>query len=253
MELARLADLLSDGSGHRKVAKYLRLSDGIAAAVETGELEPGERLPGETELANALPASLGTVQKALGWLAEQGVIVRRHGAGTFVAEKRSQLDDVWHFRFLDDHGSLLPIYTRVTAIRPVRDDGPWAAFLGPEDEYLRIDRRIDVNREFTAIGRIFLSMERFGELARSRPRSLENVNIRTVLRQRFGATTHRLVEQVGAETLPADICRTLALAPETCGLVCHALGYGRRDRPLTYQLIYVPPNTRRLEFRAQRP
>ena len=56
LELSRLAQVLSENAGgsnrdRPRMPKYLRLSDCIAGAVEAGELKPGERLPGESELA----------------------------------------------------------------------------------------------------------------------------------------------------------------------------------------------------------
>ncbi len=256
MQFGRLANALNDhgGDGHHRVPKYLRLSEEIANAIDSGELRAGDRLPGESELASYLPASLGTIQKALGHLAERGVIVRRHGAGTFVADLPNQLHDLWHFRFLDDDGqSLLPVFTRVTQISRVATGGAWTDFLGDEDHHLRIDREIDVNHEFKVASRIFLPGGRFDALAKTKSDSLDNVNIRAVLRERFDAPTSRVVEQVGAETMPDDICTLLNLAPGTTGMVVHILGYGFLDDPLSYQLVYTPPNTRRLEIRPRNP
>ncbi|MBT6094858.1 MAG: GntR family transcriptional regulator [Rhodospirillaceae bacterium] len=256
MQFGRLANALNDngGDGHHRVPKYLRLSEEIANAIDSGELRAGDRLPGESEMASHLPASLGTIQKALGHLAERGIVVRRHGAGTFVAELPNQLRDLWHFRFLDDDGrSLLPVFTRVTQITRVGTGGAWTDFLGGEGYHLRIDREIDVNHEFNAASRIFLPGGRFDALANAKPDSLDNVNIRAVLRERFDAPTSRVVEQVGAEIMPDDICALLNLAPGTTGMVVHILGFGFLDEPLSYQLVYTPPNTRRLEIRPRNP
>ncbi len=258
LQLGRLLNALnrdaSDAArgGHARVPKYLLLSEEIANAIDAGDLKAGDRLPGESELASQLPASLGTIQKALGHLAERGVVVRRHGAGTFVADLPNQLHDLWHFRFLADDGrSLLPVYTRVTRVSRVDAGGPWRDFLNVGDDHLRIDREIDVNHEFTVASRIYLAAGRFDKLLAADPASLDNVNIRTVLRERFGAPTSRVVEQVGAERMPDDICQLLGLAPGTTGMVVHILGYGFLDEPLSYQMVYTPPNTRRLELRPR--
>ena len=260
MRLGRLANALNEGDetgrqpGRGRVPKYLRLSEGIANAIDSGELQTGDQLPGESELASQLPASLGTIQKALGHLAERGVVVRRHGAGTFVAPPPNQLPDLWHFRFLDDDGvSLLPVFTRVTHVGHVEIGGAWTDFLGGAAHHLRIDREIDVNHEFTVASRIFLPGGKFDALSKVKPHNLDNVNIRAVLRERYDAPTLRVIEQVGAEIIPDDVCRILKLASGTLGLVVHILGFGARDEPLSYQMIYSPPNTRRLEIRPRNP
>ena len=57
---------------------YLRLANRILKEIEAGIWRPGDRLPAETKLAELEGVSLGTVQKGLNHLAEQGVLVRRH-------------------------------------------------------------------------------------------------------------------------------------------------------------------------------
>ncbi len=54
--------------------------------IEQGEYHPGERLPSEHELSDRLGISRPTLREALRQLAEERVIVRRHGVGTFVAQ-----------------------------------------------------------------------------------------------------------------------------------------------------------------------
>ncbi len=252
MNLSGLADKMQGVTerGLPRVPKYILLSDGIAGAVDCGELQPGEQLPGEHDLAAALPASLGTIQKALARLAEQGVIIRRHGSGTFIADQTEQLHDLWHFRFLGDDGrTLLPVFSKVRSIEKTVDEGDWSRFLGGSGPYICIEREIDVNGEFACLGRLYLEAKRFDKLLKRPVQDLDNINIRAMLREQFNAPTARITEQVGAETFADDICQILKLKPRTTGLACHILGYGFRDEPVSYQLVYLPPNARRLEIR----
>jgi len=256
MELSRLAETVTvaDVPGEVRLPKYLRLSDGIMQAIETGELASGERLPGESELTEVLPFSLGTVQKALSHLAERGAIVRRHGSGTFVADGPSQLNDLWHFRFPDSDGqSLLPVFTRATGVERVETGGPWTAFLGDEAFHVRVDRVINVNHEFEAVAHMFFSGARFGDLLSMPSADFENCNMRSLLRERYNEPTLRIAEEAAAETLPPGIASALGLPAGSCGLVLHIQGYGFRDRPLSYQVVYIPPDTRRLELKLQNP
>jgi len=54
-------------------------------AIENGTYQPGERLPSEANLAGELGISRGTLREALLNLEQEGMIVRKHGVGTFVA------------------------------------------------------------------------------------------------------------------------------------------------------------------------
>ncbi|WP_189004860.1 GntR family transcriptional regulator [Deinococcus malanensis] len=64
---------------------YLQVASGIARRIQDGQLEGGSALPSERELASRLGVSRVTVRQALAQLAEQGLLTRRHGSGTFVS------------------------------------------------------------------------------------------------------------------------------------------------------------------------
>ena len=66
-------------------ALYKRIAAHVRELIETRELQPGERLPPERELARMLGVSRIPVREALRTLAAQGLIEIRHGQGTFVA------------------------------------------------------------------------------------------------------------------------------------------------------------------------
>jgi len=244
----------SESFGQGPAPKYLQLSQAISDAIDAGELKPGERLPGEANLTARLPYSLGTVQKALANLSSLGIVHRKHGAGTFVSGQNSQLQDLWHFRFLgNDATRLLPVYTRVTAIEQTSGKGPWSEFLGAVGDVkslklIRIDRLLNVNEEFDGVSHLYLPEASCPDLAHQRPSSLNGVNLRTYIKSRFGISTRRVVEQIGVEILPAPICTLLGMDENCLGMVCHILGYGFKDHPVSYQAVYLPPNSRRLEF-----
>jgi len=53
-------------------------------AIQNGVYPPGSQLPSEAELTKLLGISRVTVREALRRMEERGIILRRHGAGTFV-------------------------------------------------------------------------------------------------------------------------------------------------------------------------
>lgn len=76
----------------RALPAYLQIEDELAERIESGELAPGHRLPTERDLASALGVSRMTARAALGRLQQRGLIVRRQGSGTFVAEPKLRQD-----------------------------------------------------------------------------------------------------------------------------------------------------------------
>ena len=69
---------------------YLRVQRGIEQAIESGMVEVNDALPAERELATALGVSRVTVRNAVRALVDRGILVQRHGAGTFVASRLEQ-------------------------------------------------------------------------------------------------------------------------------------------------------------------
>jgi GntR family transcriptional regulator len=57
----------------------------LRSLIENGTYRPGEQLPSQAELAVQLGISRPTLREALLNLEQEGIIVRRHGVGTFVA------------------------------------------------------------------------------------------------------------------------------------------------------------------------
>lgn len=60
----------------------------LSALLREGRWKPGEQLPSEAQLAAQLGISRATLREALRLLEEEGRILRRQGAGTFVAPDR---------------------------------------------------------------------------------------------------------------------------------------------------------------------
>jgi len=57
----------------------------VRAMIDSGDLQPEQRLPAERELAKALRLSRSTVREAMRVLESLGLVISRHGEGTFVA------------------------------------------------------------------------------------------------------------------------------------------------------------------------
>ncbi|MEJ2597382.1 MAG: GntR family transcriptional regulator [Anaerolineales bacterium] len=70
------------------------------------------RLPSEPDLARRMGASRATIRQALERLARGGLIVRRHGVGTFVNHQvlniRTRLEEVWDFDEMIRQAGYLP-------------------------------------------------------------------------------------------------------------------------------------------------
>lgn len=71
-----------------RTLRYQQVYDHVVDLIESQGLEPGDRLPSTTELAEQTSVSLISVRRALDELERSGRIVRHQGVGTFVARGR---------------------------------------------------------------------------------------------------------------------------------------------------------------------
>ena len=67
---------------------YTRISESIINQIESGLLQPGDQLPSERKLSDQLGVSRMTVRQALDVLHREGIVERRQGSGTFIAEPK---------------------------------------------------------------------------------------------------------------------------------------------------------------------
>lgn len=80
-----LADEIGSFDTDDHAPLYLKLQRAIRGAIDGGKMRAEEALPAERELATQLNVSRITVRKALDGLVSDGLLIRRQGAGTFVA------------------------------------------------------------------------------------------------------------------------------------------------------------------------
>ena len=70
------------------VPLYFQLAQHFESAIRSGALKVGARLENEVQLAEMLGLSRPTVRAAFLYLANKGLVVRKRGAGTLVANER---------------------------------------------------------------------------------------------------------------------------------------------------------------------
>lgn len=68
-------------------ALYQQIVDGIKREISEGRLGPGTALPSFRQFAEDLLVSVITVKRAYEELEREGIVYRRQGLGTFVAER----------------------------------------------------------------------------------------------------------------------------------------------------------------------
>jgi GntR family transcriptional regulator len=66
---------------------YRQIAQDLRQKIESGDLEPGARLPNEMEFREEYNASRNTIRDAIKWLTIRGLVETRPGQGTFVVQR----------------------------------------------------------------------------------------------------------------------------------------------------------------------
>lgn len=67
---------------------YIQIAERLISQIESGEFAPGDRLPPERELSEELGINRMTLRRALRVLEYQGLVLRKHGVGTFIGKPK---------------------------------------------------------------------------------------------------------------------------------------------------------------------
>ena len=235
--------------------KHVRVRNAILEAIHDGSLKAGDQIPPEQDLSAAVNISLGTVQRALGHLANDGTLIREHGRGTFVAEPRRPVDELWQVRFIAEDGqSLLPVYSRIVDQRVIKTRGPWSEALGPDRKgYLQISRSLNVGDKFPCYSRFIVQMSRFAGLRRKGNDRGQSVNLRRILGDELGAPTTSVTQRVRIVRLADDICDALSIDHGTNGLMIDAIGHSYGGDAISFHRIWAPPSEYALDMTQDAP
>jgi DNA-binding GntR family transcriptional regulator len=243
-------DLRELAHAHTGVPKYLQLRNSLAAAISDGRWKAGERFPTEDRLTEATGMSLGTVQKALKSLVDEGLVVRRQGNGTFVAKGESPMNaPFYHCRFLDDDGALLPIYSKFVRRHAVAGKGEWSKHIDGR-QVTCIERIFSINNEFSIYTNLYFDALRLPMLAKAPAAKLNGANLKSLITSEAHLPLARFSENLAVTVFPPRVCEAIGVKPKTSGAVLEIVASDRQGAPVYFQELFVPPTERRLFIAA---
>ena len=86
-----------------KTIMYERIYADLLAKIQSGDYQPGDRLPSEKESAEFYGVSRITAKKAMDMLADEGLIEKKRGHGTYVKNLKAKSDNQKIVNFLREH------------------------------------------------------------------------------------------------------------------------------------------------------
>jgi len=99
---------------------YKEVKDKLVAALVGGEWKAGDKVPIESQLAHRYSVGVATIRTAVGELEAAGILARRQGKGTFVADHSSERTIDRFFNLVRADGARLIPSREFVSLRRVR-------------------------------------------------------------------------------------------------------------------------------------
>lgn len=198
----------------RGLSRYAALAAAMRARITRGEWAPGHAIPAEQTLAAEHGVALGTMRRALDLLAEQGLVDRVHGRGTFVRAGLSGAPMLRFFRFGhgDEVGADRAPGSRILAREVLAATAEVSHGLGlaVREPVLRLKRLRSVGDRPRLFEEIWLPLPLFAPLAEGDPATWGDL-LYPLFLERCGVHVHRAVDTIGFGQLAAAQARALRL------------------------------------------
>jgi GntR family transcriptional regulator len=235
-----------------RMPRYHQIAQALRDRIRSGDIAPGARLDNQRRLAEDFGVTLMTLRQALEVLEREGLIMRRHGLGTFVALPSVDYD-ILNFRaFAGDLSAVgEDVATRFLRSHFGPADRLAARELGlePGARVFALERLRLVDGRPTSFQVSHLSAALGEEVAKA---DLAVTPLRQVLSFKLGIEITSARETVSAETLPARAARELGCAPGAPCFRSDRVSVDAESRPIVYDRVFIPGDrfriTRQLHY-----
>jgi len=186
----------------------------ITQSLVSGEWGPGDSIPSEIELASRYSVSQGTVRKAVSELAEENLLIRYQGKGTFVASHAEERSKFHFLRLTPDRGELKRLTARLIDFRRLRADAASAKLLRlPAGGGLCLIRRVMLLSDRAAVyEEVRLPARRFKGLTAAVIERHECM-LYSMYESGFGVRIVHAEERLKAVAAPREAASALGVAP----------------------------------------
>jgi GntR family transcriptional regulator len=225
---------------------YIQIQDDLYEQVRTGAFLPGARVPSEIDLVGRYSVSRMTARRALDELVNRGVLFRRQGKGTFVA------DDVVVYglsTMLSFSGTLRANGYQVDTHVLHQDIVPAPPFvssklkLDPESNVVVVRRLRVVNGRPAAIHTSFLDATIFDPLLRV---DLSTNSLINAIEEISGLRVAYTKDSVRAALVSAEDRNLLQLAAGTPVLQVEGVAHTVNGQPIRYTRAVYPSDMFRM-------
>jgi len=229
---------------------YRRIQQALKTRIETGELQPGDAVPSERELARSFDVSLMTARHALAELQREGLVDRRRGAGTYVALPKIHFNRLASFtEQMASRG--MPARSRILSASVVEDEPEVAARLSlpAHSSLVKLERvRLSGEQPF-ALESCYLPADEFSGLLGL---PLDRRSLFSALEREYGIELAYSDEEVDATAASARAAEMLGVHAGAPLLRFRQAIYSTQGKPTVYVIGFYRSDRHTLTIRRFR-
>jgi len=213
----------------------------LLKGIENGRWAPGEAIPPERKIAEDFGVSLGTVNRALANLVNDGYLKRIQGKGTFVAGTTIPLESVRYTRLRRDFGDPDPRFKiQVLGMEAVPGFQPANRLLKlrSTSKLWRV-RRLFVNRKGPLMYYVsYLPQRLFKDLGQIVAPLMEKMTLYEIIEKKYGLPTVFNQELFSAVAAGQEEAEVLGAEAGTPALKIEMLSFTYKEKPYEYRISY---------------
>ena len=228
----------------KSLTAYEEVKQKITEDLVRGRYPMGQALPAEKDLSKELDVSIGTLRKAVDELVAEGIVVRRQGRGTYVAEhdlKRL----LYYFFHVVKHDVDKKANPRVelvslnTAVATKEEASKLNLKEGAP--VWRLVNCLYLEERCVMIDQITLDKKRFKNLTRAEFINREG-SIYQLYQMKYGQTVVRSSERLRASLVSKQHAEWLDIKPNSPVLVIRRVALGIQDDPIEWRISTLDTN-----------
>ncbi|MBN1265636.1 MAG: GntR family transcriptional regulator [Anaerolineales bacterium] len=232
-----MSETIHTGTRSQQVKEY------VLHYISQNHLKQNDQLPSEAAIAKTLGVSRNTIREAYISLENEGIIVRRHGIGTFVAHSpfiRDSLNEFSPFAQIIHEGGYIPHFETLSmSVELVPNEVSDALHCSPAEKLRRINRLVLADQLPAIYVEDYLAL--LVEEA-DLPWGFFKGNMVQFLNASLEPSLHQIRSQIRAAATPPEISAYMKIPEGTPVLSVRSTIYNLDNRPVNYSRIYFNSN-----------
>lgn len=214
---------------------YQSLATTFRDKVEGGIWRIGEPIPSEATLAKEYGVAVGTIRQAVAQLADDGVLIKRHGKSTVVSSGLNGQSMLRFFRHqLDGQKQLAPT-AKVLDLKTITLDAEIAKLTGWSCKtLLKIHRARLINGEPVLYETIYLPLPKFKKLASYQSKDFEDL-LYPMYAKSCDVAVIKAKDQVGFELMKKTDAKALGMKEGHPAVRVNRIAFDLTGKPVEFR------------------